>query len=254
MLPSWTPDETRGMTRRHPLNAPHLARTATGAFALVVVGLLSAGTLAACGNGGGGTASTATSATGSAPTSASTPETPEPTGEGTPTTAPTPDTTPGTPTGTGSTPTPSSLRVARCTADHLTGTLTEGEGGGAGSTFPFLVLENTGSAPCQLQGWPGVSFVGGSDGTQLGAAATFDRSSPHATVTLLPNGHAHAPLRIGQAANYPTSTCKPRKADGLRVYVPGETHAIFVKASGLTACTSTKVQLLQTQAIQPGAD
>ena len=239
------------MTRRHTLQAPHPARTTTRAFALVVVGLLSAGALAACGDDGGG-GSSATSDAGSTPTAASTPA--RATGDaGSPTASPGPDATSGTTSGTGSTPSPSSLRVARCTADHLTGTLTEGDGGGAGSTFPYLVLKNTGSAPCQLQGWPGVSFVGDSNGTQLGAAATFDRSSPHATVTLLPNGHAHAPLRVGQAANYPTSTCKPREADGLRVYVPGETHAIFVKASGLTACTSTQVELLQTQAIQPGA-
>jgi len=239
------------MTRRHTLQAPHPARTTTRAFALVVVGLLSAGALAACGDDGGG-GSSATSDAGSTPTAASTPA--RATGDaGSPTASPSPDATSGTTSGTGSTPSPSSLRVARCTADHLTGTLTEGDGGGAGSTFPYLVLKNTGSAPCQLQGWPGVSFVGDSNGTQLGAAATFDRSSPHATVTLLPNGHAHAPLRVGQAANYPTSTCKPREADGLRVYVPGETHAIFVKASGLTACTSTQVELLQTQAIQPGA-
>ncbi|QFV00182.1 Chitinase [Luteimicrobium xylanilyticum] len=260
MLPSCSGRQTRGMTRRH-LHAPHVARTTTAAVALVVVGLLSAGTLAACDDGtqdaaspatGGSTETTPsptstaddTTGTGSTPTSGSTED-----GAGTGSTS---GTTKG--SGSGSTPTSSSLRVARCTAGHLTGTLTEGEGGGAGSTFPYLVLKNTGSSPCQLQGWPGVSFVGDDNGTQLGAAATFDRSSPHATVTLLPNGHAHAPLKIAQAANYDKSTCKPQKADGLRVYVPGETHSIFVKASGLTACTNKKVQLLQTQAIQPGAD
>jgi len=232
------------MTRRHT-HAPHVGRTVTGGLALVVVGLLTAGTLAACDDSTGSATSGAPSDAGATTPEASAPaETP---GSGAAT-----GTGPAT-TGTGSTPSPSSLRVARCTADHLTGTLTAGDGAGAGSTFPYVVLKNTGSAPCQLQGWPGVSFVGDSDGTQLGAAATFDRSSPHATVTLLPNGHAHAPLKIGQAANYPTSTCKPKQADGLRVYVPGETHSIFVKASGLTACTSTTVQLLQTQAIQPGA-
>ncbi|GMA23801.1 hypothetical protein GCM10025864_15600 [Luteimicrobium album] len=246
------------MTRRH-LHAPHVARTTTAAVALVVVGLLSAGTLAACDNGTQDAASPATR--GSTETTAAPPSTPDDTAGSvsTPTTDSTDDgagngATSGATKGTGSTPSPSSLRVARCTADHLTGTLTDGEGGGAGSTYPYLVLKNTGGSPCQLQGWPGVSFVGDSNGTQLGAAATFDRSSPHATVTLLPNGHAHAPLKIAQAANYPKSTCKPAKADGLRVYVPGETRSIFVKASGLTACTNSKVQLLQTQAIQPGAN
>jgi hypothetical protein len=147
-----------------------------------------------------------------------------------------------------------SLRVSRCTADELTGSLSAGDGGAAGSTEPFIVLKNTGSKPCALQGWPGVSLVAGGDGTQLGAAATLDRSSPHATVTLIPNGHAHAPLRIAQAMNYPKATCKPEKADGLRVYVPGETHSLFIKASGLTGCANDAVKLLEVQAIQPGTD
>ncbi|MGC5165316.1 DUF4232 domain-containing protein [Luteimicrobium sp. DT211] len=238
------------MTRRHTPRVPHVGRTVTGGVALVVVGLLTAGTLAACSGGDDADAPAATAAT-----TPGEPSTPASTGGSDATSTPSPSPSSGSTQAGGSSPSPSpsSLRVARCTADHLTGTLTAGDGGGAGSTFPYLVLKNTGGSPCQLQGWPGVSFVGGDDGTQLGAAATLDRSSPHATVTLLPNGHAHAPLKIGQAANYSASTCKPAKADGLRVYVPGETHAIFVKASGLTACTSSKVQLLQTQAIQPGA-
>jgi len=247
------------MTRRHT-HTPHVGRTVIGGLAIVVVGLLSAGTLAACDDDGSAT-SVATSDGGATTSPAPTPdETPgsASTEDAAPTDDSGSDTTSGATAGTtadgGSTPSPSSLRVARCTADHLTGTLTAGDGAGAGSTFPYLVLKNTGSSPCQLQGWPGVSFVGDGKGTQLGAAATFDRSSPHATVTLLPNGHAHAPLKIAQAANYPKSSCKPKQADGLRVYVPGEKHSIFVKASGLTACTNSTLQLLQTQAIQPGTN
>ncbi len=97
-----------------------------------------------------------------------------------------------------------------------------------------------------------MSFVGGGNGTQIGAAGELDRSSPHGTVTLDPGKSAHAPLRIAQALNYPKDTCQPVTADGLRVYPPGETHALFVP-SGLTACRSSSVKLITVQALLPGA-
>ncbi len=104
-----------------------------------------------------------------------------------------------------------------------------------------------------MQGWPGVSFVGDGNGTQLGAAGDFDRSSPHGTVTLEPGGAAHAPLRIANALNYEATACDPVQADGLRVYPPGETNALFVAATGLTACRTDAEHLITVQALLPGA-
>ncbi|MDO8108439.1 DUF4232 domain-containing protein [Isoptericola sp. b441] len=145
------------------------------------------------------------------------------------------------------------MRSTRCASAHLTASLAPGGGGAAGSALPYLVLTNTGSTRCTLQGWPGVSFVGEGDGTQLGAAGDFDRSSPHGAVTLEPGGSAHAPLRIAQARNYPTADCHPEAADGLRVYPPGETHALFVASGDFTACRSDSVPLITVQALLPGA-
>lgn len=248
-------------TAHLPARPARVGRTLAGGLGLVVLGLLAAGLLAACAAGSEGTAGSngaASPATAPAQGAGQTPAGVPTTDGGTSATAPTTSSAAAsgsatTATGTGAGTSTGSLRPSRCDADQLVGTLTTGDGGGAGSSYPYVVLENTGTSACELQGWPGVSLVGGGDGTQIGAAATADRSSPHASVTLPPKGRAHVPLKVAQATSYPAGTCRPKKADGLRVYVPGETHSIFVRASGLTGCDSSKVTLLQTQAVQPGA-
>ncbi len=207
--------------------------------------------LTACGAGTGTTTGGANATGPTTPAATSAPTTPAPTTPATPP-ATTPVSTPATtPAGAATTPPP--LRSTRCTANMLAASLTPGGGGAAGSTLPYLVLTNTGSQRCTLQGWPGVSFVGDGNGTQLGAAGQFDRSSPHGSVTLDPGAAAHAPLRIAQALNYPQATCQPAPADGLRVYPPDSTHALFVATSGMTACRSTGVNLITIQAVLPGA-
>jgi hypothetical protein len=115
-----------------------------------------------------------------------------------------------------------------------------------------IVLTNNGSAPCDLQGWPGVSFVGDGNGTQLGKAADLDRSTPHPTVTLAAGGTAKAPLKITQAGNYSDDDCKPKAADGFRVYPPGSTESLFIKETDFTACTVTTVGLLTVGALVAG--
>ncbi|MBP1301771.1 MULTISPECIES: DUF4232 domain-containing protein [unclassified Curtobacterium] len=139
----------------------------------------------------------------------------------------------------------------RCTTGSLSGSVESGSGGAAGSTYVHLALRNTGSTTCTLQGWPGVSFVGGGSGEQIGAPATRDEASAHPTVTLAPGAVAVAPLKITQAENYPTATCDPVSADGFRVYPPGSTESLFVRDSGITACRSTDAGLLSVQGLVP---
>ncbi len=152
------------------------------------------------------------------------------------------------PTGT-STPEPIG---GQCASSDLKGSIAPGGGGAAGSVGVTLVLTNTGSSPCSLQGWPGVSFVGDGNGTQLGAAAKFDHSAPHPSVTIAPGATATAPLLIGQALNYPSDECKPQKPDGFRVYPPGSKTALFVAYDQMTACTSDSVSLLTVGALVQG--
>ncbi len=173
-------------------------------------------------------ASTTTAPTSSAPTSAAAT-----------TTAPAPATSTG---------------VGMCLASQLTATLGAGGGAGAGHLYPVLVLTNNGSTACWVRGYPGVSFVGLGNGTQLGAAATREASGvPVTTVTLAPGQSAHSQLNITVAGNYDATTCNPKVADGLRVYPPDETHALFVASTAYTACQNASVALLIVRPLQAGA-
>jgi hypothetical protein len=97
-----------------------------------------------------------------------------------------------------------------------------------------LQLRNTGSAPCTLAGYPGVSWVAGADGHQVGAPAARQANtsgSPEKTVTLAPGAVASAPLDLVEGGGgLPASQCKPVPVRGLRVYPPGERAALFISA------------------------
>ncbi|WP_285102276.1 DUF4232 domain-containing protein [Promicromonospora sp. MEB111] len=156
--------------------------------------------------------------------------------------------------GTGSTD-DAGATEGRCQTPELAGSLVPVEGGaGAGHYEIEVVLKNEAPDECWLQGWPGVSFVGDGDGTQIGEAATFDRSSPHETVTLAPGDAAHAVVRVSNAENY-GDECGQTPADGLRIYPPGEKRSLFVRNDQLTltACADSDESLLQVQALQPAS-
>jgi hypothetical protein len=106
-----------------------------------------------------------------------------------------------------------------------------------GSVYRVLVFTNRGSQSCELQGFPGVSYVAGDDGHQVGPAATRtgDRGEP---VHIAPGGTASAQLRQVNVANFDPAVCQPTPVRGLRVYPPGETAAIFVPL-GSTGCAGT---------------
>lgn len=139
--------------------------------------------------------------------------------------------------------------VARCTANHLTGSIKRQPGGGsAGHTGVYLVVKNTGKSPCLMKGYGGLSLVGDSNGTQLGAPA--DRTKAHVpSAVVLPGGHARAPVQISNAGNY-GSNCHKATADGFRFYPPNETHSIFVKKS-VPTCANKKLHLLQIKPFEP---
>jgi len=110
-----------------------------------------------------------------------------------------------------------------------------------------IIFTNSGSGACELHGFPGVSFVGDGNGTQLGAAADEDQSVPISQHTLQPGDAVQAVLKVAQAHNF--SGCTPKAADGLRIYPPHSYDAVFVKASGLTACTNKDIHLLTVQPV-----
>jgi hypothetical protein len=116
----------------------------------------------------------------------------------------------------------------------VTGSLKVTTGGGdagAGHSFIPIVFTNTGSKPCVIAAYPGVSFVAGDDGHQVGdPASRVAGSAP--TVTLQPGQAASASLSITNVGVYDQAQCKPVAIRGLRVYPPNNTAAEFVPLSG----------------------
>lgn len=151
---------------------------------------------------------------------------------GSSTTMATTPTTVGTTTTTPSTTQPSGPQP--CPTSSLGGSLTN-PNGAAGTVYYDLRLTNTGSVPCTLYGYDGVSLVTGSAGTQVGAAARRDPGTV-AAVTLAPGQAATSLLGIVEAANY-GSACGITSVSGLRVYPPGETAALFIPYKG-SGCTN----------------
>lgn len=210
----------RGMNRS-PRPAVPLAAVAVG------LGLA----LAACGSGGHSPAGRPASAASTAPTVATTPgSAAAPSGSSETTVGGSVDST--VPSTTVSTPAPSG--PAPCATASLSGSLT-GANGAAGSTYYQLVLTNTGTATCVVEGYPGVSFVYGTQGMQVGAPAA--RTPGTVTpVTLAPGASAHATLQITEAANY--SHCGMTATDGLRVYPPNQQTALLIDHND-EACADT---------------
>jgi hypothetical protein len=217
-----------------------MQRSSRSKFLLVVTGLVAVGTLAGCASDGQPAATETVTAPAPSPSaSASTPQSSEESASAAP------------PSGSGSGPSTGSSSGDRCAASSLAGRIEAGSGGAAGSVIVHLVLENTGSTTCTVQGWPGVSFVGGGTGKQIGAAAIAEKSSPHPTVTLAPGKTAVAPLKIVRAENYSAGDCSPKTPDGFRVYPPGSKQSLFVKDTDYQACASADASLLSVQAFVP---
>ena len=134
------------------------------------------------------------------------------------------------------------LAAGTCSAAQLAGSLTPQQGA-AGSVIASLTLTNTGSTPCTLSGYPGVSFVD-ANGTPVGAPASRDAAGA-GTVTLQPGTSASSGLRITQPGVI-GQVCNPHQAAGVRVYPPGSYESLVVAYSG-QACGNPKVSQLQVK-------
>ena len=161
----------------------------------------------------------------------------------------------------GSTSVAAASGTPACTSADLKVSLGGGAGAGMSQNHIGLQLSNVGSSSCTLYGYPGVSWVAGADGHQVGAAAqrqSDNSGSAEQTVTLAPGAVASAPLDIVDAAVIPPSECKPVPVLGLRVYPPGEKAALFLPlatgSGGYGECSlTTKQPTLTIGYLQAGA-
>lgn len=139
---------------------------------------------------------------------------------------------------------------APCLASQLQAGLHPGDSA-AGSSYVTLVLTNTGTQPCATGGFGGVSYVGHGNGTQIGAAAKRQHEGEATSFVLQPGAMAAATLQETDAENYPRAKCRPTPADGLRIYPPNSTRALFVKQQGAVGCANASVRLLFVQPYHP---
>ena len=90
----------------------------------------------------------------------------------------------------------------------------------------------------------------------VGAAASRSTATAATVVTLDAGKSANATLRIVEAGNYPTATCKPTSTTYLQIFPPGQTTPIYL-AYKSTGCASSSVKLLSVSVMPrrgPAAD
>jgi hypothetical protein len=114
-----------------------------------------------------------------------------------------------------------------------------------------VVLANVSGKTCTLYGYPGVSFVSGVGGSQIGKAAARDRTSAPAIVTVAPGQRASFAVRIVHTGALPASDCSPVTAHWLKIFPPENTAALYL---GYTAqvCSGSAVSFLATRAVTNG--
>jgi hypothetical protein len=136
---------------------------------------------------------------------------------------------------------------ALCKAAGLSAATDASGGGAAGSVYMKLNLTNTGSEPCVLRGFAGVSLAADAAGAPIGAPATRDETTAPTDVLLAPGQTGSAVLRYTQAGNYPD--CAMVDAAGYRIYPPEDTASLFLPQP-TKACSNAEITLLAIGAFQ----
>ncbi len=158
---------------------------------------------------------------------------------------------------TGPTTPPSTPSAPACATADLSGTVNTSQGGAAaGSTYYPLNLTNTSKSSCYLFGYPGVSFVTGPSGSQIGEPASRNPAVAPRTVILAPGGTAHVTVQVVDALNYSKSDCQPVTAHWLKVFPPGQFSALYIKFTATTCSVKLPAKLgvpLTVDAVKGGA-
>ncbi|MGW9415467.1 DUF4232 domain-containing protein [Arthrobacter cupressi] len=141
----------------------------------------------------------------------------------------------------------SATAATLCKSTSLTPSVDSTGGGAAGSVYQKLILTNSGTTPCILKGYPGVSLVTGPTAGPIGAPADRDTTKAPVELLLQPGESGAAVLRYTQAGLYPD--CTHAAAAGFRIYPPEDTGSVFI-AQQHEACSNASVKLLTIQAFQ----
>lgn len=119
-------------------------------------------------------------------------------------------------------------------------------GAGMSHEYGRIVLKNESGRACSIRGYGGLSYVGGGDGTQIGAAA--DRAESRVrTIVVRPGQKVVSAVAATDSSPYPRHRCRPAPVDGFRVYLPDETASQYVPHA-TTGCRNHRVHLLSHKA------
>jgi hypothetical protein len=134
---------------------------------------------------------------------------------------------------------PGSVGPAGCLTSALRATLGAAQGT-AGSAYQVIVLANISGKTCALYGYPGVSFVSGVGGSQIGKDAARDRTTAPKVVTLAPGRSGSFALRVVDAGALPAANCDPVTANWLKIFPPENTAALYVGYTAHACASKTR--------------
>lgn len=211
---------------------------------VVGVGILGVLAVGGCGSTTDGAVESSPSASGTADPARPSSDAPSPTQSSPAATGGSPVRTESFPASSSADPAPADPVTPKCTNDDLKAGYRATDAG-AGSRFGEITLTNVADHACALGGFGGLSYVGGGDGTQVGAPA--EREGEWRKVIMKPGQVAVSEVSESVAEKYPASNCKPTKVDGFRIYVPDSYDSQFV-AHRTTACAAKDVKLLSHKA------
>ncbi|GAB3201056.1 hypothetical protein GCM10027062_22140 [Nocardioides hungaricus] len=135
--------------------------------------------------------------------------------------------------------------VPECTNAELVASYRQ-TGAGMSHEYGRIVLTNESDHACSIRGYGGLSYVGGGDGTQIGAPAVREKSRVR-TVEVGAGERVVSPVAATDYSPYPRRRCRPAPVDGFRVYLPDETQSQFVPHP-TTGCRNHRIHLLSHRA------
>lgn len=146
---------------------------------------------------------------------------------------------------------PQAAASTECKAADLAVKLGRTEGA-AGTVYRALLFTNVGGRTCTIQGFPGVSYVAGDDGHQVGEPA-FRVGKKGAAIRLNPGATASATVGFTQVGNFDPAQCRPTAVRGLRVYPPHETASEFVPFATTGCAGNTPSHQLTVKTVHRGS-
>lgn len=127
-------------------------------------------------------------------------------------------------------------------ANDVSVTVKQIDNSSAGHSYVRLVYTNTGKHTVSIKGYSGISLVAYGNGTQVGKPADWQHDHTPKTVTLKPGAHTGELVSIADPGVYGPIKHHSVTSDGFRVYLPGETRALFAPFKTL-ASTRNVAQL-----------